>query len=277
MDGWPPMSIVCLSHVMRYSEAKLGARLVLFVLAEHAHDDGSNAFPTVATMAERSRLTRKAVQTSLRRLEADGMIAAEGFGPNGQVSYRVSMGGVVSTPRVADDQGGRSSRPGGGVAATPEPKANPSSTRPTADCASDDRRAKVPEDFPAELRPAAREVLRVLRAVAEDHPGAKAVWPREVALAMTATPRRAHVATAHALAGWAVDPPRAIKDVVATYRTFLRRERDLASPERIAEDGSVVESSARAGVTQLHGRRSGGRGEDALRGLGIFEGGVAGG
>ncbi len=120
-----------------------------------------------------------------------------------------------------------------------------------------DLRDQVPDDFPDELRPHAREVMRVLRAIAADHPTAKAVWPREVALAVMAYPRHPLVQTAHALAGWAVDPPRPIKDVASTYRTFLKRERALGGTERLADDGSVStdRGAPLASVHSLHGRR----------------------
>lgn len=129
------MSIVCLSHVMRHSEAQLGARLVLFVLAEHAHDDGANAFPTVPTIMERTRMSRRSVQGALRRLEADEMISAQGVGPNGQTNYRVAMaspgGGADSAPAhdlqgADDDAQGRSSRHEGGAGSAPNPSFNPS-------------------------------------------------------------------------------------------------------------------------------------------------------
>lgn len=117
------MSILCLSHVMRHSEATLGARLVLFVLAEHAHDDGSESYPSVETLAERTRMSRRAVQSALRRLEADGGVLRDGLGPKGQTKWIVVMGGADSSPREDDE--GRSSRHEGGEAASPEPSNNP--------------------------------------------------------------------------------------------------------------------------------------------------------
>ena len=124
------MSIHCLSHVMKHSEAQLGARLVLFVLAEHAHDDGSESYPSVETLVERSRLSRRSVQHALRRLEADGMITADGLGPRRTAKWRVVMGGADIAPPQdlqgeLDDTGGRTSRPVGGEAASPEPSFNP--------------------------------------------------------------------------------------------------------------------------------------------------------
>lgn len=96
-----------------------------------------------------------------------------------------------------------------------------------------DPRESMPEDFPSELLPHARAVYSVLRQVAAQHPSARRVWPLAVGRVVMAHPRHPLVATAHALAVWAVDPPRPVKDVAATYRTFLQRERELESTERL--------------------------------------------
>lgn len=124
------MSIVCLSHIMRHSEATLGARLVLFVLAEHAHDDGTEAFPSVDTIVQRTRMSRKGVQGALRRLEADSMIHRDGYGLRGQTKWRLAMGGEVTSPREADGQRGRTSRPQGGEPRSPEPSIEPLDREP---------------------------------------------------------------------------------------------------------------------------------------------------
>lgn len=124
------------------------------------------------------------------------------------------------------------------------------------DRAREQRKMQIPDGFPDELRPHAREAMRILKAVAADHPTAKAVWPREVGLVIMAFPRRPLVATAHELARWAVDPPRPIKDVAATYRTFLKGERDLAAVERLADDGTPTSAPA-ARASNVHPIRQG--------------------
>lgn len=108
------MSIHVISWVLRHSEATLGRRLVLLVLADHASEDGTSSYASVKTISREARMTRKAVQAALRRLEADGSIIEVGEGPKGTHDYTVLMGGVDSTPGVVD---GRT----GGVASTPEP------------------------------------------------------------------------------------------------------------------------------------------------------------
>jgi hypothetical protein len=129
-------------------------------------------------------------------------------------------------------------------------------TRERASSEKPDPREAVPDDFPPELRPHAREVMRVLVSVAEQH-NARKVWPLAVARVVAAHPRHPLVGTAHALAAWAVDPPRPIKDVVGTYRTFLARERELATVERLAADGTSSPGTGLhpPGVVPLHAVR----------------------
>ena len=49
-------------------------QLVLLLLANYAGEDGENAFPSVDRLVSESRLTRRAVQKILRRLEEAGLI-----------------------------------------------------------------------------------------------------------------------------------------------------------------------------------------------------------
>lgn len=50
------------------------AKLVLLVLADHAGDDGRDAFPSVAKIARAAGVTERTVQRHLRDLEAAGLI-----------------------------------------------------------------------------------------------------------------------------------------------------------------------------------------------------------
>jgi hypothetical protein len=111
------VSIHTLSWVLRHSEERLGNRLVLLALAEHSHDDGSKAFPTVETLMKRARLSRRAVQSALRSLEQNEAIEKTGSTAAGVAVYRVVMGGADSAP-----QGAKSAR--GGAKSAPEPSSN---------------------------------------------------------------------------------------------------------------------------------------------------------
>lgn len=107
------MSVRVLSWVLNDSPVShRGDLLVLIVLADHAHDDGAGAYPSVERIAEKARLTRRGAQLALRRLELAGAIMAIGRGPKGTVEYRVVMdygGELASLP------GGELSSRGGEV------------------------------------------------------------------------------------------------------------------------------------------------------------------
>ena len=72
------MSVHVTSWVLRNSGAKLGDRLVLLALADKAEADGTNARPSVPTLAEESRLSERQVQRCLRNLEAAKAIEKTG-------------------------------------------------------------------------------------------------------------------------------------------------------------------------------------------------------
>jgi hypothetical protein len=107
------MSVHAISWVLKHSDATLGARLVLISLADHAHDDGSHAFPSVDTLVKETRMTRRAVQAALRKLEAAGDIVNTSTMKSGTREYAIagvrrgeeSSRGEVST-RVEDARRG---------------------------------------------------------------------------------------------------------------------------------------------------------------------------
>lgn len=55
------------------------ARFVLSALAEHAHPDGTNAFPAVPRLQYKTGFSRRTVQDALTRLETGGLIVAAGM------------------------------------------------------------------------------------------------------------------------------------------------------------------------------------------------------
>lgn len=132
--GLANMSVHVISWVLKHSEAKGSDRLVLIALADKASDDGTHAYPSVDTLARESRCSRRTVQSSLRKLEADGRLVCEGLGPRGQNRYVVIMGGAQDSHPITDHDaggaevapGGRRSRPKGGAEVAPEPSIEPS-------------------------------------------------------------------------------------------------------------------------------------------------------
>lgn len=61
-------------------------KFVLIALADHAHEDGSGAYPCVERLAWKTGLSERSVQYALRQLEADGLIKPVGSVHGGLVS-----------------------------------------------------------------------------------------------------------------------------------------------------------------------------------------------
>jgi hypothetical protein len=84
------MSVKAMSWVWEHSGATGAARLVLLALADHAGADGGDAFPSVARLAERTKLTERGVRKALRCLVDSAEIVVEhGSGPRGTNRYRM--------------------------------------------------------------------------------------------------------------------------------------------------------------------------------------------
>lgn len=128
-----------------------------------------------------------------------------------------------------------------GFSGSPEPSGE-KGTSTTTDVSAKEARAgaadSLPDDFPEELKPHARAVYRLLVKVAEQH-GAKEVKPLALGRVMMGRPRKPFVKSAHDFAAWAADPPRPIRDVVASYRTWIDREKDLQVTERLAPQNAA--------------------------------------
>lgn len=67
------------------------ARHILQALAEHAHKDGTSAFPTLRRLRYRTGYDRSTVQRALRRLEDAKLIVATGVTEYGVTIYRLSL------------------------------------------------------------------------------------------------------------------------------------------------------------------------------------------
>jgi Helix-turn-helix domain len=69
-------------------------KIVLLALADHAHDDGTRAYPSVALLTRKTSLSRRGVQTVLRRLERKGLIMPTEHlagGRKGTTEYRFTL------------------------------------------------------------------------------------------------------------------------------------------------------------------------------------------
>jgi hypothetical protein len=83
------MSVQAISWVLEHSQATKGARLVLFALANHAHQDGTNCWASVETLAKGAKLSERATQYALRQLEEMGEIVRTGTHHSGTRIYSI--------------------------------------------------------------------------------------------------------------------------------------------------------------------------------------------
>jgi hypothetical protein len=85
------VSIKVMTAVWEHSSQKEGALLVLLALADCAHDDGTMAFPSVKTLAEKARMSERNARYCLRNLEQSGEIVREGRHRSGTTVYRIVL------------------------------------------------------------------------------------------------------------------------------------------------------------------------------------------
>lgn len=77
------MSIKVMSAVWRFSKQKGSPLLMLLAIGDFANDEGV-AFPSIKTLAEKTRMSERTVQYLLSKLEQDGEITVDrGAGPHG--------------------------------------------------------------------------------------------------------------------------------------------------------------------------------------------------
>jgi hypothetical protein len=84
------VSIKVSTYVWEYSEHKGTALLLMLAIADHAHDDGGGAYPSIATLARKARTSPRNVKLLLPKLEASGELeVSRGKGPHGTNLYQV--------------------------------------------------------------------------------------------------------------------------------------------------------------------------------------------
>ena len=127
-----------MGRVIDHSKHKGNAFVVLLMIANHAKEDGTGAWPSISTLAKKARIGERTVQRTIARLVRSGELSVEvGKGPVGTNLYSVNLTGVNLTgvnltPVTVCDTGGVSNRADGGVIAlSPEPSLKqPSFNRP---------------------------------------------------------------------------------------------------------------------------------------------------
>lgn len=215
-------------------------KVVLIGLANHAHPDGTESYPSLDTLAAYAACDRSTARRNVRKLVEAGWISDAGKGPAGTTKYRLSMreipGVAFCDPGVAlaPEGGGTGARKGVALV-PPEPSNEPSVNQEERAHESD----RLPDAFPDELAPHAYQAHIVLDTLARAH-GAKAITLRQLGMVIMARPRYPIVRAAHDCVAYFIErkPPR--KDVVATYRNWLDRCDQLAATEQLPSDDNTV-------------------------------------
>jgi hypothetical protein len=91
------MSIKVMNWVWEHSTAKGSELLLLLAIADTADDRGRNAFPSISTLAGKTRMSRRTVQRLVVKLETDGHLVLRREGGRRSNSYEI----VVENPSVA--------------------------------------------------------------------------------------------------------------------------------------------------------------------------------
>ena len=93
------MSVQALSWVLDKSKSRLAARLVLLSIANHANQEGEQAWPSIETIAREAHISERQAQRAILDLASIGelMICLQG-GPNKTHLFRMRMGGDNLSP-----------------------------------------------------------------------------------------------------------------------------------------------------------------------------------
>ena len=86
------MSIKVMTAVWEHSKAKSGDLIVALAIANFSNDEGL-AFPSIPTLARKSRLSTRQTKRSLARLQGSGELTIfKKQGPHGVNRYRILLG-----------------------------------------------------------------------------------------------------------------------------------------------------------------------------------------
>lgn len=96
------MSIRVMTAVFDYSQSTGSDRLVLLVIADRAHDDGTGCWRSKDSIARMARVSRTTVTESIKRLEALGELIVDRR-PGTTSLYRVNLEGVRNPADPVDN------------------------------------------------------------------------------------------------------------------------------------------------------------------------------
>lgn len=117
------MSMRMMTLVWEKSQHKGSELLLLLAIADNANDQGL-AYPSLNTLAKKTRLDRRHVKRLVRVVERSGeLIVSIGTGPRGCNEYLIVEGGGQLAPRRKSTGGVQVQK--GGAPTPPEPNTEP--------------------------------------------------------------------------------------------------------------------------------------------------------
>jgi hypothetical protein len=97
------MSIEMMTLVWRHSRNKGGVLLMQLAIADHAHDDGTGAFPSVARLTRYARQSERNVQYLLRKLIGSKEVSVQpNAGPHGTNIFTINVRLLKRLPDVIE-------------------------------------------------------------------------------------------------------------------------------------------------------------------------------
>jgi hypothetical protein len=122
------MSIAIMTQVWQHSQHKGSELLLLLAIADNANDQGL-AYPSIRTLAKKTRLKERTVQYLLRnKLEPSGELhVSTGTGPRGCNEYVIHIPPVQTLHRM-ESSGAKTGGSGGAKAIAPESSTKPNTS-----------------------------------------------------------------------------------------------------------------------------------------------------
>jgi hypothetical protein len=219
------------------------AKVILLGLANHAHPDGSDAYPALDTLAVYAHCDRSTARRNVRKLVEAGWIKEVGHGPKGQIAYQLAMssepfsvGGGETPPMASAPPGGGSSASRGVAPVPPEPSLEPTtepSTAGSARASTDGTVHRLPDDLPEYLHEPAITAARVLYRTAQRRGQKRPVLLEAVGRVVAQRPTKDHVDTAERIEFWLCwgkGQNKPCADVVQRFRDWLGDAPDIRLP-----------------------------------------------
>ncbi len=118
-----------MSRVWAGSRHKGGALLLMLALADFAHDDGTNAYPSIATLARKTRMSDRQVQRIIQQCEKSGeLVAYRSADGRSSTTYTVVLDALPVTGAKMSPVVNRARRGDTGVTRTVKEPSEDSST-----------------------------------------------------------------------------------------------------------------------------------------------------